>query len=193
MQAFRMDKTEMQRTISRINLSLIGMPGVGKSTVGVLLAKHLAMAFVDTDLIIQTSQARRLEQIIAENGREEFCRIEEEAILTLKRDFQVVATGGSVVYSTRAMRHLHAIGPVIFLDIELKSLKQRLANLDSRGVIRAPGVSIDALFAQRLPLYQSQADLRVDCSALLPDQVVMAILDQLQGRADFAFPRNLHR
>jgi shikimate kinase len=170
----------------KISLSLIGMPGVGKSTVGVLLAKQLGMAFVDTDLLIQTRQGKRLAQIIEEDGSDGFCRIEEQVVLTLERDFQVIATGGSVVYSAEAMRHLHAMVWVVFLDIELDSLKKRLKDLDRRGVIRAPGQSIDKLYAERLPLYQRQADLRVDCTALWPDQAVRAVLVQLQGQAGFS-------
>ena len=169
---------------SKITLSLIGMPGVGKSTAGVLLAKQLGMAFVDTDLLIQTREDQRLEQIIAQSGSAGFCRIEEAVVLTLKRKHQVVATGGSVIYSTKAMQHLHAIGLAIFLDIELVALKNRLTDLDRRGVVRAPGQSIEMLYAQRRPLYRRQADLRVDCTGLWPDQVVSAIMDQLRGRAD---------
>ena len=158
------------------NVILIGMPGVGKSTVGVLLAKRLGFAFVDTDISLQVREGRSLQAIIQAHGAEEFCRIEERHILSLTLRSHVVAPGGSVVYRARAMAHLKARGVAVHLELSLEHLKQRLGDVDARGVVIAPGQTVDALFAERRPLYRRYADITVATDGLTPDQVVGRIL-----------------
>jgi shikimate kinase len=166
-------------TILRKNIVLIGMPAVGKSTVGVLLAKRMGFAFVDTDLIIQTGESRRLATIIAQEGYMGFRRIEERWILSVKGNKQVIATGGSVVYSPLAMAHLAKEGLVVFLKIGLKALIKRLGDLDDRGVLRPPGMEIDDLYAERDPLYRQYAAIVIHTDGLSADQVVSAIQTQV--------------
>jgi len=163
------------------NIVLIGMPGVGKSTIGVLLAKQLGKAFIDTDILIQTAEGRYLWQIIAEKGVEEFCRIEAHHILNQWFDNQVIATGGSVIYSPKAMAHLHSNGVVVYLQIDMDPLTKRIANLDRRGVIRAPGQSIAMLYTERCPIYTRHADMTINTNGLLPDEVVGCIAQAISG------------
>lgn len=161
------------------NLILIGMPGAGKSTVGVLLAKRLGVAFLDTDILMQTGEGCFLQETIAAYGIDGFRRIEERYLLSVLPDCGVVATGGSAVYSERAMDHLRSLGPAVFLQLGLADLNDRLGNLDRRGVLRMPGQSIDMLYSERLPLYQRYADITVSTAGVTPDQVVTAVLRQL--------------
>jgi shikimate kinase len=164
------------------NVVLIGMPGVGKSTVGVLLAKRLGFAFIDTDIFIQVREGRSLQELIRAHGTEEFCRIEENHILALALDSHVIAPGGSVVYRPRAMAHLKAGGVAIHLDLAVERLKRRLEDVDARGVVIGPGQTIESLYAERRPLYLDYADATVATDGLPPDQVVgrvLAILDRL--------------
>jgi len=164
------------------NIVLIGMPGVGKSTAGVLLAKRLGFAFIDADILIQLREKRSLQAIIQAHGPEEFCRIEESYILSLAVDSHIIAPGGSVVYRPKAMAHLKATGVVIHLDIAVERLKRRLGDVDARGVVIRPGQSIESLYAERRPLYLHYADATVDTDGLTPDQVVgrvAAALDRL--------------
>jgi len=163
----------------RENIILIGMPAVGKSTVGVLLAKQMGMAFLDTDIYIQTQANQRLQDLIDHRGIDGFRALEERYILTIDCQSHVVATGGSVVYSERAMQHLRSGGTVVFMDLTPEKLEQRLADIDVRGVIRAPGQSIAGLYRERQPLYDKYGDIRIDCGKLTPDQTVSAIIGHL--------------
>lgn len=158
---------------------LIGMPGVGKSTVGVLLAKRLGLAFLDTDILIQTSEKKSLQQIIAGAGMAAFCDLEAETMQSLTGSGTVIATGGSVVYRDAAMAHLARLGPVVYLRIGLAELARRLDDIDARGVVYAPGQDLSGLFAERAPLYERYGQIPVDCSGLTPDQVVGRIIDSL--------------
>jgi shikimate kinase len=155
------------------------MPGVGKSTVGVLLAKRLGFAFIDTDIYIQVREGRSLLELIRVHGADEFCRIEEDHILSLAVDSHVIAPGGSVVYRPKAMSHLKAQGVAIHLDIAVARLKRRLDDMDARGVVIAPGQTIESLYAERRPLYLQYADATVSTDGLTPDRVVGAVLDAL--------------
>jgi shikimate kinase len=165
--------------LSQGNIILTGMPAVGKSTVGVLLAKRLGMAFVDTDIMIQTSEQKSLQDLIQADGLARFCDLEEQHILSLVCKNTVIATGGSVVYRDGAMRHLAAGGTVVFLDIELGDLENRLNDMDARGVVYAPGQSLANLYAERLPLYRDTADIRVGAAGVTPDQLVSRVIEQL--------------
>ncbi|NNF98259.1 MAG: shikimate kinase [Desulfobacteraceae bacterium] len=167
------------------NINLIGMPGAGKSTVGVILAKHLGFDFLDTDLLIQNGEGLRLAQIIEKQGIGGFRAVEESYLLTVPRRSMVVATGGSVVYSEKVMRHLKSTGLVVFLDITVKALRRRVGSLDARGVLRAPDQTLDMIFDERHPLYQKYADLVIQASELTPAetmvQVRMALRDKMTG------------
>lgn len=162
------------------NLILIGMPGCGKSTLGVLLAKALSRNFVDTDLVIQSTECRRLQEIIEDIGMDAFRQMEERYVLSLECAGCVIATGGSVVYSDPAMDHLKSMGTVLFIDLPLETIRARVADLDSRGVVRAPGQTLDALYAERLPLYRRHADITVPGGPLTHEQMVQRLL-QAQG------------
>lgn len=162
------------------SIILIGMPGVGKSTVGVLLAKRLGLAFLDTDILIQTGERRSLRQIIAGGGMETFCDLEAEYMTHLACPGTVIATGGSVVYRDRAMAHLAHLGTVVYLRIELTALSRRLDDMDARGVVYAPGQDLAGLFLERAPLYGRYAQITVACDGLTPDQVVGAIIAALK-------------
>jgi shikimate kinase len=161
------------------NIVLIGMPGVGKSTIGVLLAKHLGYSFLDTDLLIQVAEGKSLQQLIQEHGISGFCDLEEKYILSVSVNSHVIAPGGSVVYGKAAMRHLKADASVIHLNLTLDRLKKRLDDLDARGVAIAPGRDLADLYAERHPLYLKYADHTVETDALTPDTVVRRIVDLL--------------
>lgn len=163
----------------RAHLVLVGMPGVGKSTVGVLLAKATARDFVDTDVWIQTREGRGLPELIERHGREGFLALEERHVCALDPPRAVIATGGSVVYSERAMAHLRARGRVVHLALPLAVLERRLADLAVRGVVTQPGQSLAALYAERMPLYDRFADLTLQEPSLNQDQLVARILAAL--------------
>lgn len=161
------------------NLVLIGMPGVGKSTVGVLLAKASRRGFLDTDVYIQAVRGQSLQAIIEKEGLEAFCLLEQRCVSALDVRSHVIATGGSVVYSDSAMRHLRQDGAVVHLDMDLARIERRLGNLNTRGVVIAPGMTLEQLYRQRQPLYRKWADLTIQCEDKNQDQVVAEILEEL--------------
>jgi len=160
---------------ARRNIVLIGMAGAGKSTVGVLLAKAMSRAFIDTDLLIQAAEGRRLQDILDREGIDVFRRIEEKHLLVLRAHGAVIATGGSVVYSPAAMAHLKADGTIVYLYLPVDVLEARVTNLDSRGVVMAPGQTFAAVYRERMPLYERYADLTIDCTGLLHEDVVQRV------------------
>lgn len=161
------------------NIVLIGMPGAGKSTLGVLLAKELSRSFLDTDIHIQTREGRALQSILEEDGVDRFLRIEESHVLTLQLEGFVIATGGSVVYSSRAMGHLRSRGVIVLLELSLPLLLKRIQDMASRGIAMAPGQDLESLYHERKPLYESYADLRVSCDHKGHEQVLREILSRL--------------
>lgn len=144
------------------NIILIGMPGAGKSTVGVVLAKALGYNFVDSDLVIQKETGKRLFEIIDEVGIDEFLNIENRINAALSVEKSVVATGGSVIYGEEAMEHLKSIGKVIYLKTDYESLEKRLGNLLKRGVAIRSGNTLLDLYNERVPLYEMYADITID-------------------------------
>ncbi|MDY5956190.1 MAG: shikimate kinase [Frisingicoccus sp.] len=144
------------------NIILIGMPGAGKSTVGVVLAKALGYNFVDSDLVIQKETGKRLFEIIDEVGIDEFLNIENRINAALSVEKSVVATGGSVIYGEEAMEHLKSIGKVIYLKTDYESLEMRLGNLLKRGVAIRSGNTLLDLYNERVPLYEMYADITID-------------------------------
>ncbi len=147
----------------RDNLILIGMPWSGKSTVGVLVAKALTRQFLDTDVLIQAGEKSRLQAIIDTRGVEVLRRLEEEYILGLDCTGHVIATGGSAVYSGKAMAHLKRGGRCVYLDVPLGELEVRATRVDMRGLVRAPGQTLASLYEERTPLYRQYADITVPC------------------------------
>lgn len=162
------------------NIALIGMPGVGKSTIGVLLAKQLGYSFLDTDILIQAAEGETLQELIQKHGISGFCDLEEEYLLSVSVNSHVIATGGSVVYGKAAMGHLKADAVVIHLNLSLGRLKKRLDDLDARGVAIAPGRDLSDLYAERHPLYLKYADHTLDTDGLTPDTVVSYIMALLR-------------
>ena len=157
------------------------MPGVGKSTIGVLLAKATSRDFIDTDVFIQAKEGRLLQEIINLEGLEAFCRIEERHIISLACQACVIATGGSVVYEAEAMTHLRSSGVIVHLTLDFPLLKKRLTNLDSRGVVMVPGQTLAQLFAERQPLYEKYADLTFDCAEKSHEEIVVAIIQGMKN------------
>ena len=158
---------------------LIGMPGAGKSTLGVLLAKELALDFVDTDMLIQLREGRTLQEIIDETDYLNLRRIEGEVIADADLPNHVIATGGSVVYSDEGMRNLRRFGPTVFLNCSAEELRRRIHNYESRGIAKAPGQSFAELFAERQALYRKYADITVDCDSRNMQQVLDQVLREL--------------
>ena len=157
------------------NIILIGMPGAGKSTVGVVLAKKLGYAFVDADLVIQSREGKLLHEIIAERGVEGFWQVEESVGESLEARRTVIATGGSAVYGPKAMAHYKQIGTVIYLSLPLSKIRKRLGDLDERGVTLRDGQDLAGLYRERVPLYERYADLTVACEGLSIREIVEKI------------------
>ncbi len=157
------------------NVVLIGMPGCGKSTIGVLLAKALKMNFLDTDAAFQNRQGRRLQEIIDEAGIDAFLQMEEECVLAIDVKNTVIATGGSVVYGEKAMRHLHEHGIVVYLKLPYDEIEKRLSNLDSRGVTLRQGQTLRDLYNERIPLYEKEADIVFDPGRMHIDETAQAL------------------
>ncbi|MBN2584788.1 MAG: shikimate kinase [Planctomycetes bacterium] len=162
------------------NIVLIGMAGVGKSTVGVLLAKATARPFVDTDVMIQSAEGRTLQEIINTEGLAAFARTEERHILAMDLRGHVIATGGSVVYSEAAMRHLKASGVAVHLDLDFAHIERRVADLYTRGLVMQPGQTLRDVYRIREPLYRQWADLTVHCDDKTQEQVAEDIILQLK-------------
>ena len=144
------------------NIVLIGMPGSGKSTVGVILAKVLGYSFIDSDLLIQKAEKKLLKEIIAREGQEGFLKIENRVNASIETEKSVIATGGSVVYCQEAMEHLKEIGTVIYLQLDYPILRRRLGNLIGRGVVLKEGQTLKDLYEERVPLYEKYADYIID-------------------------------
>lgn len=165
----------------KTNIVLIGMPGSGKSTVGVILAKMLAKSFLDTDILIQNSTHRTLQNIVDTDGHLVLRAVEERVLLAIACRNHVIATGGSAAYSEKAMAHLRQQGIVIFLHTDLAVLEKRVGNYDSRGLAKRPGQSFADLFHERLALYEKHADITIASSQRSQDQVCEAIIELLPG------------
>lgn len=166
----------MSDSVNKSNVVLIGMPGCGKSTCGVLAAKALLKNFFDTDLLVQNFENKRLQDIINENGIDYFLQAEEDAILSLNLHGTVIATGGSVVYSKKAMEHLRSLGRVIYLHLSYDAMDNRIHNITTRGVVLKNGNDLVDMYNERLPLYKKYCDDVIYCDNNTIDQTVAAIL-----------------
>ena len=161
------------------NLVLIGMPGSGKSTIGVILAKRTAHEFIDTDLLIQARSERTLQNILDEEGYLQLRNIEAEVLQDLNVHNHVIATGGSAVYSDAAMHHLKTDGIIIYLDVPLATLRSRISDYETRGIAKAPEQSFASLYEERSRLYRQYADITINEDNLDLDDVCNLILQQL--------------
>lgn len=161
------------------NLVLIGMPGSGKSTVGVVLAKRTSHDFIDTDVVIQSVEHRSLQQIMDAEGYMKLREIEARVLQTLNLENHVISTGGSAVYSEEAMLHLKRNGTVIYLDVSLDTLRSRITDYETRGIAKRPDQSFDELFEERTRLYRRYADLTVKGDGMSQDDVCNHIIAEL--------------
>lgn len=161
------------------NIVLIGMPGAGKSTVGVLLAKAMGRYFLDTDIYIQAIENKELQEIIDAKGLEEFCRIEESHIICIDIKNAVIATGGSAVYSDEAMQWLAQDGIIVHLDLPFEEIERRVTNLYTRGVVMEKSQTLRGLYEKRQPLYKSYAEITIGCSGKRHEEIVDEIISVL--------------
>lgn len=166
--------------MNRDNIVLIGMPGVGKSTVGVVLAKALGYQFVDADLLIQEEEGKLLSELIEEHGTDGFIEIENRVNSQIQTHRSVIATGGSVVYGKEAMEHLKSIGTVVYLKQNLRVLQRRLRNLKGRGVVLKEGQTLVDLYKERTVLYEKYADITVDQYKQSIEQTLKAVRKALE-------------
>ncbi|MDL2295472.1 shikimate kinase [Lachnospiraceae bacterium OttesenSCG-928-E19] len=158
------------------NIILIGMPAVGKSTVGVVVAKHLGYQFIDTDLVIQEQEKRLLKEIIAEEGIEGFLKIEDRVNSEVDTNKAVISPGGSIVYCKHAMEHYKKIGTVIYLRASFETIRNRLDNAKGRGVVLKDGQTLQDLYEERTVLFEKYADKIIDQDELELEQSVEAVL-----------------
>ncbi|MDD1703348.1 MAG: shikimate kinase [Methanoregula sp.] len=163
------------------NIILIGMPGAGKSTVGVILAKTLGQNFIDTDIAIQEDSGKLLQEIIDTEGPGAFLKIEERTILSRHFHNSVIATGGSVVFSGKAMEYLKAEGVVVYLKISFEEMVRRLNNITTRGIVLVSGQSLSDMYYQRIPLYEKYADITIDWSDEDFEKIVEKVIGELAG------------
>lgn len=161
------------------NIVLIGMPGAGKSTVGVILAKTLKKKFVDTDLLIQEKTGRHLQEILDADGPAVFRKIEEETVLSHTFENTVIATGGSVVLGEKAMEHLKRGSVVVYLKVPFPEIERRIRNITTRGIVLEKGESLRTIYDQRVPMYERFADITVNCSGHDFERVVKTILERV--------------
>lgn len=157
------------------NIILIGMPGAGKSTVGVVLAKRIGYQFLDSDILIQKDKGKLLHELIREFGTDGFLEIENEVNTRVDVKQTVLATGGSAVYGKQAMEHLKQIGTVVYLRVDLKGIARRLGNLNERGVVLRKGQTLADLYCERVPLYEKYADITIKCDNKMIRDIVTEI------------------
>lgn len=162
------------------NVVLIGMPGCGKSTVGVLLAKAIGLDFVDTDVVFQAKEGRKLQSIIDDIGVDGFLELEEKTIQSFSWQNCVIATGGSVVYGSHAMRHLHENGIVVYIRLPYEEIERRLSNLATRGVTLREGQTLKDLYDERIPLYEANADIVYDAFGTNIETTVEQVADMIR-------------
>lgn len=167
------------------NIVLIGMPGAGKSTIGVILAKVLGLKFIDSDLLIQEQEKSLLKDIIEKKGLQCFLEIENQVNSDIIEEHSVIATGGSVIYGPQAMKHLREIGTVIYIKLSYETIKSRLGNIKQRGVILKKGQNLKSLYEERCPLYEKYAHVMVDGEGLGTEELmekIVCVLSELHNK-----------
>ena len=157
------------------NIILIGMPGAGKSTIGVVLAKKLGYEFIYQDIVIQNRYKKILQELINEYGTDGFEKIENDVNKSLNPQNSVIATGGSAIYGKEAMEHFDSIGTVVYLNLPYEEIEQRLGNLEERGVTIKTGQTLKDLYNERTPLYKKYANLTIDCQGKTIREIVEEI------------------
>ena len=165
----------------KTNLTLIGMPGAGKSTTGIIIAKNLGLGFFDTDILIQINQQKRLQDILDSKGYLDLRKIEEQEILKINIENNVISTGGSAVYSQQAMTHLQSISKIIFLKADFEVLEKRINNFATRGIAKAENQTFKELFKERQILYKKYADITINCNVLTQDLAAEKIIKILNA------------
>ena len=165
--------------MDKSNIVLIGMPGSGKSTCGVIAAKVMLKNFFDTDLLLQGLEQSRLQELIDSKGVEYFYEAEEKAILSLNIEATVIATGGSVIYSEKAMEHLRSLGKVIYLHLEYETMMKRINNFTTRGIVVKKGSTLLDMYNERLPLYEKYADKTIYCDNNTVEETVEEIVNSV--------------
>ncbi|HWT26521.1 MAG TPA: shikimate kinase [Mobilitalea sp.] len=162
------------------NIVLIGMPGAGKSTIGVILAKVLGYNFIDSDLLIQEQENALLKDIIAQKGQDGFLAIEDQVNRDIKTEHSIIATGGSIIYSSEAMEHLREIGIVVYIRLSYPTIENRLGNIKQRGVVLREGETLRTLYDDRCPAYEKYAHLVVDGEGLGMEELMDKIVKELE-------------
>lgn len=162
------------------NIVLIGMPGVGKSTTGVVLAKNLGMSFIDSDLVIQEQKGKKLHELIEEYGLDGFLGIEEQVNCSISPRSAIISTGGSAVYSAAAMDHFNQIAIICYLKLSYEGIQERLGDLAERGVVLREGQTLKSLYDERTPLYEKYANLTVECENKNIREIVMELAKRLR-------------
>ncbi|MCL2142078.1 MAG: shikimate kinase [Methanimicrococcus sp.] len=170
--------------MSQKNVILIGMPGSGKSTSGVLLAKSLGFSFVDTDLLIQQHEGMLLQDLISQKGFLGFVQAEEEIVSNLNAQRSVISTGGSVIYSSKSMSHLRDIGMIVYLQVSFGEIVSRIQNISTRGIALKDGQSLENLFNERLPLYEKYTDITISGDGKSIEEVVTEIMEKIKPKID---------
>lgn len=165
--------------MKKSNIVLTGMPGAGKSTLGVVLAKALGKQFIDTDLLIQQHTGECLQDTIENKGINGFLSVEEETVSALECENSVIATGGSVVLSAKAMENLHRTSIIVYLDVPLEEIKKRITNITTRGIAMQKDESIDLVYEKRLPLYKEYADITVNAENAEFEKTVEKIIKKV--------------
>ena len=163
------------------SIALIGMPGSGKSTLGLLLAKKLGWHFLDTDIGIQTRAGETLQQVVDDRGYMHLRTLEEQILLEVPRSQCVIATGGSAIYSTAGMAHIKTMATIVYLQVSVDQLERRIDDYGQRGIARRPEQTFEDLYLEREPLYRQYADITVNCGEYSPQQMIQKIALALQG------------
>lgn len=166
--------------MSKNNIVLIGMPAVGKSTLGVVLAKELGYEFIDADLLIQKREGRLLKEIIADEGVDGFLKIENDVNASINTTKAIISTGGSVIYGKEAMEHLKSIGKVVYLKLDYETLASRLGSLKGRGVVLRDDQTLKDLYDERTPLYEKYADVTIDEKGLDLEATLAVVLAAIE-------------
>ncbi|MDC7222069.1 MAG: shikimate kinase [Spirochaetales bacterium] len=163
----------------KTNISLIGMPGAGKSTVGIILAKNMGYGFIDSDVLIQINQQKTLQEIMDQTGHLNLRAVEEREISRINLERHIISTGGSAVYSEKAMTHLAQISHIVFLDVTIENLRKRIHNFESRGIAKNENQSFEELFDERMKLYRKYAHITIDSNKLNQEELAIKIANSV--------------